>query len=116
MCILTKGDPTVQNIIFSTGYTGAKIVLHANYITVKLEKQDKIFLYRVDFTPSDVYGAQKWKALRKFADDPSVGLDINKDCVFDRENLLYCMPSGFEKLGNVSVLSFDALRLCECEL
>lgn len=93
-----------ENLQNKRGHTGAKIVLHANYITVKLEKQDKIFLYRVDFTPSDVYGAQKWKALRKFADDPSVGLDINKDCVFDRENLLYCMPSGFEKLGNEKIV------------
>lgn len=78
------------------------MALTTNYIKVALNKTDKIYLYRVDFTPAaDIYGSDKGKALRKFAEDPSVGLD-NKDYVYDRENLLYCMPSGFAKLGDVS--------------
>ncbi|GAU96583.1 hypothetical protein RvY_08011 [Ramazzottius varieornatus] len=82
------------------GVAGTKVALTTNYIKVALYKTDKIFLYRVDFTPAaDIYGSDKGKALRKFAEDPSVGLD-NKDYVYDRENLLYCMPSCFAKLGD----------------
>ena len=96
---------------FATGVTGTNISLQTNYITVNVDNHDKLFLSRVDFTPSYIYGTRKWKALRKFTEDPCVGLDINKDCVFDGENLLYCKPSGFKKLGDVSIPLFDTCNV-----